>query len=185
VKPFTACAVATALAVMVAFGAEAETVRFRSATTPPTPLQQRLAKERGEPVPEQPTTELVGELYRPQAGRDAAGARFAALGYVFLIVDSFGPRGVSQRCTIEAGSTVDRLMDAYGGLLFLAAQPFVDPERIAVVGYSQGAGVVLDAVELGGVEAAFGRRFKTAIAYYPPKAAWADTLAALKEAFDR
>jgi dienelactone hydrolase len=103
-----------------------------------------------------------------QAGLDAAGARFAALGYVLLMVDSFGPRGVSQRCTIEAGSTVDRLMDAYGGLLFLAAQSFVEPDRIAVIGYSQGAGVALDAVELGGVEAAFDRRFKTAIAYYPP-----------------
>src|SRR6266436_1546852 len=122
--------VAAALVVMApTFSAEAETVSFRSAVTPPTPLQQRLAKERSESVAEAPTTELAGELYRPPgngpfpavvmlhgcAGRgsrgseDAAGARYASLGYVLLSVDSFRPRGVSQYCTIEPGPTVDRL----------------------------------------------------------------------------
>jgi fermentation-respiration switch protein FrsA (DUF1100 family) len=145
--------VAASLVVIPLVSAEAETVRFPSAVTPPTPLQLRLAKERGEAVTRPPATELVGELYRPpsngpfpavvmlhgcgglgsRASEDAAGARYAALGYVLLIVDSFGPRGVKQRCTIEAGSTVDRLMDAYGGLLFLAGQSFVDPDRIAVM----------------------------------------------------
>lgn len=185
---FIALSVAASLVVVPLFSPEAETVSFRSATTPPTPLQLRLAKERGEPVAEQPTTELVGELYRPpgngpfpavvvlhgcggrgqRANEDDAGVRYTALGYVLLIVDSFGPRDFKQRCTIEAGSTVDRLMDAYGGLLFLAGLSFVDADRIAVIGYSQGGGVALDAVELGGVEAAFNRRFRVAIAYYPP-----------------
>lgn len=41
----------------------AETVRFPSATTPPTPLQQRMAQERGQPVSVSPGTELMGELY--------------------------------------------------------------------------------------------------------------------------
>src|SRR5438128_2256159 len=45
--------------------AAAETVHFKSATTPPTPLQQRLARERGQPIAEQPTVELAGELHRP------------------------------------------------------------------------------------------------------------------------
>src|SRR5258708_17044912 len=44
--------------------AAAETVHFRSATSPPTPLQQRLARERGQPIPEQPSVELVCELHR-------------------------------------------------------------------------------------------------------------------------
>jgi poly(3-hydroxybutyrate) depolymerase len=58
------------LAVMAAFVAipsmaAAETVHFRTATTPPTPLQQRLARERSQLVLEPPSEEIVGELYRP------------------------------------------------------------------------------------------------------------------------
>jgi dienelactone hydrolase len=166
----------------------AETVHFRSATTPPTPLQQRLARERGEPVAEQPTTELVGELYRPpgngpfpavvslhscggrgpRASEDARGARFVALGYALLIVDSFAPRGVKQYCSTAWQAPVDRLMDAYGALLYLAGLPFIDADRIAVVGYSQGGWVALSAVKLGYVEPLFAHRFRAAVAYYPP-----------------
>ena len=50
---------------LVSVPAIAETVHFRSATTPPTPLQQRLARERGETIGQQPGVELSGELYRP------------------------------------------------------------------------------------------------------------------------
>ena len=100
--------------------------------------------------------------------------RFTALGYTVLFVDSFAPRGIIERChSSPADSYVDRVMDAYGGLLYLAARPFVDPERIAVVGYSQGAMVALSAVTLGGVETLFNRHFRTAIAYYP--GCWAES----------
>ncbi len=45
--------------------AAAETERFQSATAPPSPLRQRLAQERGQPIAIQATVELTGELYRP------------------------------------------------------------------------------------------------------------------------
>lgn len=46
--------------------AAAETVRFPVATTPPTPLQERLARERGQPIAvAAPAVELTGGLYRP------------------------------------------------------------------------------------------------------------------------
>jgi dienelactone hydrolase len=182
------------LMLLLTSAALAETVHFPSATTPPTPLQQRLAKERGTPIVPQATTELAGELHRPAGtgpfpavvalhgcgGRgpreyeDALAARFTALGYVLLIVDSFGPRGITERCTAASfREDVDRVMDAYGGLLYLAGLPFVDAERIAVVGYSQGAMVALSAVTLGGIETLFDRHFRAAIAYYP--GCWAET----------
>jgi len=183
------------LLLLLASPALGETVHFPSATTPPTPLQQRLARERATPIDPQPITELAGELHRPAgagpfpavvalhgcAGRglrayeDALAERFTALGYVVLFVDSFGPRGITERCMPASydKEDVDRVMDAYGGLLYLAAQPFVDPERIAVVGYSQGAMVALSAVSLGGVETLFDRHFRTAVAYYP--GCWSET----------
>ena len=161
--------------------AAAETVRFRSATTPPTTLQKRLAEEKGQPIDEPPGFELTGELYRPAGvgpfpaviwmygclGRTfrerekALGDHYASLGYVLLLVDSFGPRGITDRCDQSLGAPVDRVMDAYGALL-----PFVDPERVAIVGRSQGGEAALSAITLGGVETLFERRFRAAIIYY-------------------
>jgi dienelactone hydrolase len=188
-RPRLAQSIAVALLAtpLLFLPAAAETVHFPSATTPPTPLQQRLFQERGHPIASRPSTELVGDLYRPEGAgpfpavvslhgcggrdsqtiQDAAGARFTALGYILLTVDSFGPRGVKQRCNVASGPTVDRVADAYGALLYLATLPFVDADRVALLGYSAGAMVTLSAVELGGVEILFDRHFHTAIAYYP------------------
>jgi dienelactone hydrolase len=150
-------------------------------------LQQRLAQERGQPVATSPGIELTGELYRPPgdgvfpaivmmhgcAGRssrereDEGGAYFASLGYALLIVDSFGPRGITERCAQAFGVPADRVMDAYGALLYLARLPFIDSGRIAVLGFSQGGEIALSAVKLGGVGTLFERQFRAAIAYYP------------------
>jgi dienelactone hydrolase len=174
------------VAAATALPAAAETVRFRTATTLPSPLQQRLAKERGEAVPVQATEQISGELYRPagagpfpavvslhgcggrgQASDDALGARVTALGYVLLAVDSFGLRDIAHRCTAETAWPADRVMDAYGALHYLAGLPFVDADRVAVLGFSQGAMIALSAVQLGGIETLFDRHFSAAIAYYP------------------
>ena len=166
----------------------AETVHFSAATAPPTPFQLRMARERGllvpGPVPGQP---LVGEFYRPPGngpfpavvllhgcdGRlptaleQREAQKLVALGYAVVAVDSFGPRGVRDRCTIEAGSPVDRVMDAYGALQYLAGRADIDPDRVAVLGYSQGGITAISAVTRGGIETLFERHFKAAIAYYP------------------
>jgi dienelactone hydrolase len=172
--------------LFMVLAAHAETVHFRSATIGPSELQVRLARERGEPVPNAEGQMLVGELYRPAgngpfpaivslhgcAGRspkpveDAAAARFVDLGYVVLVVDSFSTRGIKISCSGQTPA-LDRVMDAYGGLTFLAGLPFVDPGRIAVVGYSQGAMTALSAVAFEGVRTLFDRQFKAAVAYYP------------------
>lgn len=183
-----AIGMAVLFAIAAAPEAAAETVRFSVATTPPTPLQERLARERGQALAApSPAVELTGEFYRP-AGKgpfpavvllhgcggqpsravvDAAGAAYVALGYALLVVDSFGPRGVTQRCATESGVPADRIMDAYGALLYLAGLPFIDPDRIAAVGYSQGADTALGAVKRGGIETQFDRKFRAAIAYFP------------------
>jgi dienelactone hydrolase len=166
--------------------AAAETVTFRSATWPPTPLQQRLAKTAGQTIAEQASTTIRGELYLPPGngpfpavvlmppctGRlpikveRADGERYNALGYALLTVDSFGPRGFEDGCS-GVGSSVDLVMDAYGALLYLAELPVIDAERIAIVGYSKGADTALSAVGFDGVERLFDRQFRAAVAYYP------------------
>ena len=59
-----------------------------------------------------------------------------AWGYVVLLVDSFATRGIDQACT-SGGLTnfFNRRQDAYGALVLLGRQTFVDPRRVAAVGF--------------------------------------------------
>lgn len=61
--------------------------------------------------------------------------------------------------------------DAFGALAYLAKQPSVDPERIAVVGYSHGGGVALRVAiqsRRGVYDIPDDLQFRAAAAYYPP-----------------
>ena len=164
----------------------AETLHFRSATWPPTPLQLRLAKA-GDTIAERASVPLTAELYRPAgdgpfpavillhpcSGRlpprieQTDAARYTALGYAVLVLDSFTARGIVGGGCTGGGASVDGVMDVYGALTQLASLPIIDPERIAVVGYASGANVALSAVEFDGPERLFDRQFAAAVAYYP------------------
>src|SRR5258708_21694179 len=93
-------------------------------------------------------------------------------GYVVLLVDSYATRGIDHACTSDAFVTfLKRRPDAYGALVFLAGQTFVDPHRVAVVGFSAGARVTLSVAEPNSFEhfAPEGNlRFRAAAAFYPP-----------------
>ncbi len=94
------------------------------------------------------------------------GTRIAAWGYVTLTVDSFGPRGLDNTCT--SGAPVDMAFDAYRALKYLVQQSFVDPGRVAALGFSQGGWLALTSVERGIVEESSHNKFRAAIAFYPP-----------------
>jgi dienelactone hydrolase len=74
-------------------------------------------------------------------------------GYVVLLVDSFATRDLEHACiggfTDIAGM---RRSDAYGALAFLARQTFVDPQRVAAIGFSQGGWVTLLVAEADSFE---------------------------------
>jgi dienelactone hydrolase len=93
------------------------------------------------------------------------GKLIAAWGYVTLTVDSFGPRGLRNTCS--SGAPIDLALDAYRALGYLAQQRFVDPDRVAVLGFSQGAWQALSSVERGIVEQVSSNKFRAAIAFYP------------------
>lgn len=158
-------------------------VRFESAAMPPTPLRKRLARKRDETLVIEPGELIQGHLFRPQGAgrypavvvlhgcagqsREVDGAwsqRFVSWGYVALAVDSFGPRGIKDTCSTISH---DRPMDAYGALNYLTRQPFVDPDRIVVLGFSAGGIAVLSAVAVDGIETLFERKFRAAVAFYP------------------
>jgi len=93
------------------------------------------------------------------------GKRIASWGYVTLTVDSFGPRGITS---CGDGAANDLVMDAYRALNFLVGAPFVDPARVAVLGFAQGGRMALMSVEHGAIEQTSPNKFRAAIAFYPP-----------------
>jgi len=92
------------------------------------------------------------------------GKKIASWGYVTLTVDSFGPRGIKNAC---GGAPVELGFDAYRALNFLVRQPFVDPDRVAALGFSQGGWLALSSVEHGAIEQTAQNKFRAAIAFYP------------------
>jgi dienelactone hydrolase len=96
-----------------------------------------------------------------------------AWSYVVLLVDSYATRGIGHACNWNAAATSDRRRpDAYGALDFLGTQTFVDPHRVAAVGFSAGARVALAVAEPNSFEL-WGTpgsklRFRAAAAFYPP-----------------
>jgi dienelactone hydrolase len=95
-----------------------------------------------------------------------------AWGYVILLVDSYATRRIDQACISGAVSMFFRRRpDAYGALVFLARQTFVDPHRVAVVGFSAGAWVTLSVAEPKSFELfepSSNLRYRAAAAFYPP-----------------
>jgi len=98
-------------------------------------------------------------------------------GYVVLIPDSFTPRGLPNgTCTapveyIGAGAPFIRALDAYGALVLLRTLPYVDPQRIGVMGGSHGGSTALAALAtLEAADPLAGAKrngFAAALALYP------------------
>jgi dienelactone hydrolase len=93
------------------------------------------------------------------------GVKVASWGYVTLTIDSFGPRSLKNTC--GNAPPADIFLDAYRSLNFLVRQQFVDPKRVAVMGFSQGGWITLSSVERGAVEQASENKFRAAAAFYP------------------
>jgi dienelactone hydrolase len=110
------------------------------------------------------TVQLASQLFRPAGGAAAAAvaifhgcggpgqntARMAGIlrdwGYVALVVDSFSSRGLTDVCGRNWPSQADaenRARDIDAALQWLAGRDFVDPKRLAFMGYSYGGGVAM------------------------------------------
>jgi dienelactone hydrolase len=165
-----------------------ELVRFDSAPVRLGQFQQRLARERGE-APKAADT-IEGYLAKPEGDgpfaaivslhgcdglskddRKSIAQSVTGLGYVSLAVDSFATRGIKDACTKPMPALMlARQGDALGALSYLSKLPFVDPQRIAVLGGSMGATVALELASPHHVEtfdAPRDLKFKAAVAYFP------------------
>ncbi len=87
------------------------------------------------------------------------------LGYVTLAVDSFGPRGITRCPTPLVRDRRELSRDAYGALEYLASLPFIDKERIGVMGFSLG-GNTIDYFAGQDLKTPTGLNFKAAVSLY-------------------
>ena len=181
--------VAFAMGALMAAGAAgaAETVSFESLDADltggkATTLRAALYRPSGTgPFSAVVLLHGCGGLYRWK-GRDKGeivprnaewAERLAKSGHVVLLPDSFTPRGVHESCTVKVrpvDSSRERPRDAYGALLWLQRQPYVKPDRVAVMGWSNGGGTVLHTVaaDSPGRPAKLPQGdFRAAVAFYP------------------
>ncbi len=112
-------------------------------------------------------------------GRGQLGSRYTGLaaklnglGIHVLVTDSLTPRGEKELCTQRTGqrriTQLERRRDALGALAWLAQQPGVDPQRLGLLGWSNGGSTVLAATNLRHAEVrAAPVRPSLAVAYYP------------------
>ena len=97
------------------------------------------------------------------------GTRLVNAGYAALLVDSFTPRNIAQNQCDQNGAGFTavniRAADAYAGLEYLASQAFVDANNIGLLGWSQGGGAVMAAMDV--TKFRIFPRFKAAVTFYP------------------
>ena len=95
--------------------------------------------------------------------------RLTRAGYHALLIDSFTSRGVAQNQCGNGSAGVsevsDRPRDAEAGAQWLSKQAFVNPDALAILGWSHGASSVIST--LSNTSEIKNRHFKTGIAFYP------------------
>lgn len=97
------------------------------------------------------------------------GQWFASTGYEAVVVDSFGPRGVTKVCDGGRPDPRTRAYDAYGALAFLRSRKEIDAARVAVIGWSHGGGAVLVSDERAFADTQIqAGSFRAVVALYPP-----------------
>ncbi|PSC04631.1 dienelactone hydrolase family protein [Alsobacter soli] len=108
------------------------------------------------------------------APRDADwGERLAAQGFVVLMPDSYGPRALGPQCRNRdrvVRPSHQRQADAHVARRWLQAQPYVKPDAVNILGWSNGATTALYAIRDGKTSRAAmgaGPDFARAVTFYP------------------
>lgn len=147
-----------------------ESVSFKSVSKSASfELEGVLTKPTGEgPYPAIVMLHGAGGIKGVEKRYDAWIKRFSDWGYVSLLVDSFGPRGVSS--IAAKPSTIapnTRAQDAYDAKFYLNGLSFVNQNQIAIMGWSHGGWSLFRAADDLLHIKNRGKLFRLAIAFYP------------------
>jgi dienelactone hydrolase len=92
------------------------------------------------------------------------------MGIASFLLDSFSGRGIDEVCTsMSRLSMGSRVVDTYRALEILATHPRIDPSRIALLGFSHGGRVTLQACmkRFRKIRLSPEREFAAYLAFYP------------------
>jgi dienelactone hydrolase len=114
-----------------------------------------------------------GLIHRPmiQAELYDQWARLlVAHGFVVLLPDSLGSRGLGSQCREQnrkVHASKERVADANAARQWLQSQSYIRPERISLLGWSNGGATVLWTIRLTTTPHDGGADFRSAVALYP------------------
>lgn len=106
----------------------------------------------------------------PSARHADWGQRLAAQGFLVVMPDSFGSRGLGSQCGVAARNVRagrERVADVLSTKTWLQAQPGVKPEAISLLGWSNGGSTVLAAIRADRRPADKAPDIARAVAFYP------------------
>ena len=123
-----------------------------------------------------PAVVLMHGCHGVRASTRRWGDWFQQRGYVALVVDSWATRGMMEGCSPVSRDlpNTERFDDMVGALRFLHTRPWVDRERVGVIGWSNGGVYSISAIN-GPSHERNARRgvtlpapgFRAAVAFYP------------------
>jgi dienelactone hydrolase len=169
-----------------------EKVDLQAASRPVGGLMARRMRERGEEPKPTAGGGIEGHLAKPTGDgpfpavvvlpdcigltpfvRETLTVRLASWGYVALVIDSWTTRNAQAGCFLNGQEPpgVDRVADAYGGLFYLAGLPFVQRDRVGLLGFATGGVFVLTLAEpqtQSSVVNSENLSFKGGVVYYAP-----------------
>src|SRR5580692_9302787 len=93
-----------------------------------------------------------------------------ANGFVVLFPDSFGSRSIGSQCREQnrkVHASRERVADANAARRWLQAQDYVKPDRVALLGWSNGGVAALWAVRPTGAPHDGSTDFRSAVTFYP------------------
>ena len=150
--------------------AAADTVTFMGTSTDsygkPVMLTGKQTKPQGKG--EFPAVVMLHGCGGVKSREDVWVKRFVNWGYVAFQVESFTPRGHTNICSsVRIIPPKTRAQDAHDARSYLGGLPFVDRNRIAVMGWSHGGWTTLHTISEKIRTRKRGDSFQAAVAFYP------------------
>lgn len=144
--------------------------------TPGKPLEVPAWEYRPEGAGPFPAVVLLHSCHGVSASTHDWGRWFRDQGYVALVVDSWGARGIGRGCDADTPELppTERFDDAVGALRLLHGRPYVDPARIGAIGWSNGGVYAIAVINGPSLERARrrgvtlpGPGFRASVGVYP------------------
>lgn len=161
--------------ILAVWGSEARAADAVTFDNDGTPIKGEFYLPQGTgPFPAVIALHGCGGLYGKDGALSKRHAAWAKLlteqGFIVLFPDSFGSRGLASQCRVkdrDARAWRERVGDVLAAKRYLQSRPDVKAAAVSLLGWSNGATTVLNAVKQGRGDNSTAPDFAKAVAFYP------------------